>query len=311
MGTPNLDIMKNFGVDSLPNLDTCVLGALELFIEQGLPSFNIHRHGRSLIVGSGNAASTARILFEDHDAVFANESTYQKVLPSIHLVSRGIIISASGGKHAPGIAQYLGERGLEVTLLTCNKDAPAKEHIPDGKVIVFPKQREPYTYNTSTYMGMILSKKREKPQYILDHIENAVKPAVDDFDFSRFDGFYFIVPDKFDKLREIFATKFVELFGRKVARDIFTPEQSKHATTVVQSDAELFVSFGYENNTWGKHRLHIPLPSGAGYAAMMAIGYYVIGKIQAQKPPWFKERIQEYCEEAGRGFDQIIKPIVE
>lgn len=39
-------------------------------------------------------------------------------------------------------------------------------------------------------------------------------------------------------------TKFIELFGRKVARDIFSYEQMKHATTVIQDEGELFICFG-------------------------------------------------------------------
>lgn len=38
-------------------------------------------------------------------------------------------------------------------------------------------------------------------------------------------------------------TKFIELFGRKVARDVFSYEQMRHATTVVQDKEELFICF--------------------------------------------------------------------
>ena len=80
--------------------------------------------------------------------------------------------------------------------------------------------------------------------------------------------------------------KFIELFGRNIARDVETFEYlMKHATTVVPSD-ELFISFGEKNETWGdpKNRLFIPLPEGCKYGAMMAIGYTVISKIQAAYP---------------------------
>lgn len=106
--------------------------------------------------------------------------------------------------------------------------------------------------------------------------------------------------------------KFIELFGREIARDVETSEYMKHAVTVVPSN-ELFVSFGEENIMWGDpgRRLHIPLPENADYGAMMAIGYYVIGQIQKKHPPYFKKNIVAYTEEASRIFGGAIHPIVE
>ena len=43
----------------------------------------------------------------------------------------------------------------------------------------------------------------------------------------------------------------------------------------------------------------------------MAIAYFVIGKIQKDQPPWFKNNIAAYCQKASRIFKQEIKPIVE
>ena len=40
-------------------------------------------------------------------------------------------------------------------MLTCNPDAFAATHFERGTVFVFPKNREPYTYNTSTYMEAV------------------------------------------------------------------------------------------------------------------------------------------------------------
>jgi len=64
---------------------------------------------------------------------------------------------------------------------------------------------------------------------------------------------------------------------------------------------------------WGEpgQRFHIPLPENAGYAAMMAIGYYVIAQIQKQHPPYFKKNIALYTEKASKVFGDEIKVIVE
>ena len=106
--------------------------------------------------------------------------------------------------------------------------------------------------------------------------------------------------------------KFIELFGRRIARDVETSEYMKHAVTVVPS-SELFISFGEENTTWGEpdKRFHIPLPENAGYATIMAIGYYVIAQIQKQHPPYFKDNITLYTEKASKIFGSEIRQIVE
>jgi hypothetical protein len=297
----------------LVDLDVCVLNALKLFIRQGLPSLSLGNFARPLVVGSGNAATTGRILLQDRDAVFADESTYQNALKAIKSIDGAILISASGGKHAPIIAKDLKDRGLETRLLTCNPNAPAKKYVDQNKVFIFPHQPEPYTYNTSTYMSMILAKTKEDPQEVFDHIENAVNQSFSTLaaPLRDFEAFYFIVPEKFDCIRQMLTTKFVELFARRIARDIFTSEQAKHATTLMPADHELFVSLGYENKLWGRHRLDIPLPENADYGAIMAVGYYVIGKIQAAKPPWFKQNVAHYCEAAAKWFGKELPTMVE
>jgi len=73
----------------------------------------------------------------------------------------------------------------------------------------------------------------------------------------------------------------------------------------------LFISFGYKNNIFGKNRLNISLPSKFSYATLLAVGYYIIGHIQKQNKPYFKENIENYAKEASKMFKQKINPIVE
>lgn len=110
----------------------------------------------------------------------------------------------------------------------------------------------------------------------------------------------------------MFEIKFIELFGRKVARDIFTYEQMRHATTVVQDDRELFICFGNQTGIrYGENQIDLPVFDTTNYAAMMLVGYYLIGKIQTALPPYFMESIDDYCERARvlAGFN--ISPWVE
>jgi len=311
MNDKNIQTLNTFTLENIPDLDVAVLGALELFQKEQVPKIELNIYKRPLVVGSGNAEATGRIIFQDMDVVFASESDFEAKLKSIENIDGVILISASGGKHAPIIAKRSKELGKKVALITNNPEAPASEFVEDSNVFVFPKNREPYTYNTSTYMGMILGATREDPKatqvFIENHIDTLSFP-----DFSKYDKYFLIVPPRFLGIIRMLEVKFIELFGRRIARDVETSEYMKHAVTVVPSD-ELFISFGDKNDSWGEKdkRLHIPLPDNAGYAAMMAVGYYIIAQIQKQHPPYFKENIASYTEQVAKIFGNTINPIVE
>ena len=302
----NLEIMQNFTLKNIPDLDTCVLGALELFMKEKLPKINII-FKRPMVVGSGNAEATGRIIFRKKDAIFASESDFKEKLKNIKNIDGVILVSASGGKHAPIIAKYAKQRKKKVVLITNTENSDASKSA--DKVFLFPKQKEPYTYNTSTYMGPILAESKEDPkkiyQFIKTKIEKIKLPKL-----KKYKKFYILVPTEFAGIIRMLQVKFIELFGRQIARDVETIEYIKHATTVVPSD-ELFISFGEKNKHYGKNKLHIPLPKNAGYGAMMAISYYIIGQIQKSHPPYFKKNIEKYTKEASKIFYKTIKTIVE
>ncbi len=314
MNYPHIQTLETFTLDSLPDLDIAVLGALELFQKTPLPKMDLSLYKRPLVVGSGNAEATGKILFRDVDAVFASESDFEEKLQHIENIDGIVLLSASGEKHAPIIAKAAKKYGKHVTLITNTPNSSASkeldhEHVYDEYVL--PKNREPYTYNTSTYMGMILSSTGEDAtnivQFIQEKIDTMTMP-----DFASYDKYFLIIPAEFSEVIRMLQVKFIELFGRTIARDVETVEYLRHAATVVPSH-ELFISFGYENTEWGapESRLHIPLPENAGYATMMAVGYYVIAQIQKNHPPYFKENIVAYTEKVSRLYDSKILPIVE
>lgn len=294
----------------LIDLDLCVMNALKLFTREKLPLLRLEKYKRPLIVGSGNAAVTGKILFQDKDAVFADEGNYKEKLESINQIDGVVLISASGGKHAPIIAKEARRYKKHVSLITNTQHSLAEKYLDLKHAYdeyVFPKNKEPYTYNTSTYMGMILGKTKENPKTILNYL-NLIKKKIPK-NLSNYDAFFIIVPEEFDLIREMFSTKFDELFGSKISGRVFTVEQTKHAKTVVPSEKELFISFGCNNKLFGKKRLNVPLPPNANFAAVMAIGYYVIGQIQKQHPQYFKKNIETYTKYASKLFQQEIKPI--
>lgn len=306
----NIDILNSFDINSLPDLDTVVMGALELFTKVELPKIDSSKFRHPLVTGSGNAIASGQIIFGDHDAIFASESDVDEKL-KINSIDEVVICSASGGKHAPIIASKAKAAGKHVTLITNTANSEASQKLGgDLTEYVFPKNREPYTYNTSTYLGWIMGYTHENASDIYDFIQqNTAKLTFPDL--SQFDKYYLIVPPQFDGVRRLLQVKFIELFGRNLARDIETSENIKHATTVAPSN-ELFISFGEENNTWGKpeNRLNIPLPDHANYGAIMAVGYWTISQIQKAQPQYFKDNIANYCKFISGIFGEEIDPIV-
>ena len=307
----NIETLQNFSLKNMPNLDVAVLGALELFMTAKLPKYTV-KFKKPLVVGSVNAAFTGRILFSDKDVVFADESNFLEKLNNIKGIDGAILISASGSKHAIVIARELKKRKIETFLITNNENAPAKRYISKENLFVFPKNREPYTYNTSTYMGMMFGNTHEDPTHIYNFLEKKTKKEIKK-DFSKYDSYYLLVPEKFSEMKGMFLTKFDEMFQPMISGRVFTFEESKHAKTVVRSNKELFISFGEENKFYGptKNRMHITLPREINYAGFLAIVYYVLGRIQAKYPPYFQKGIVSYCQNASKVFGYEIKPIVE
>jgi len=284
------------------DLDTCVENALELFSHEKLPSIALS-FKRPLVIGSGNAAVTGRIMFSDRNAVFADESNYTEKLKAVKEVDGAVLISASGGKHAPLLAKELKKRRIKTILLTNNASALAIPYVHQAHV--FPRNTEPYTYNTSTYLSMILGKTGEDPRKIARLIKTVKVP-----NFKKFDSFFIIVPNDFDNIREMFLTKFDELFGSKITGRVFTVDQVKHAKTVVPNEKECFIGLGVQNKQWGAQRYNFALPRNAGPGTAILIGYWIIGQIQKQHPPYFKRNIEHYTKLVSKMFKQDIKPLV-
>jgi hypothetical protein len=221
------------------------------------------------------------------------------------------IISASGGKHAIMLAQKGVASGLPTYLVTTNEHSPAAAIVGHDRTLVYPHIREPYTYNTSTYLSMLFGMKQESAEHILSFIEKHVEPAIPE-NVGEFNAFLITVPPKFKTIRKMLETKFDELFGPYIAGRAYTIEEVKHAKTVITNEQQCFIHFG-DTTTLGSPggRVTIPLPQDCGPAALIAIGYYVVGRIQRAHHPYYKEHIKTYVKEASKLFAQEILVIVE
>ena len=221
------------------------------------------------------------------------------------------MISASGEKHAPIILEAAKTHGKNTLLISSSHESRGRS-IADHSIIM-PKIREPYTYNTSTYFGYMLAGESDISLEKLEQfITETLTPSIEKIDWNAYSSFVLVIPDEFVLIREMFEVKFIELFGRKVARDVFSYEQMKHAITVVPDDDELFVCFGNESGIqYGTNQIHLPIFDRMSYAAMMLVGYYTIGTIQKAFPPYFMEHISAYCDFAREKFGFQVSPIVE
>jgi hypothetical protein len=308
---PNKQSSNESNSFPIPNLDDVVLSALDFFSKNTPPNIDIKSFKTPFVVGSGNALNTGTILFAGYDATFADESNFKSVIESSNRVDKEghprdvVVISASGGKDSVWEVELAKKYGLKTTLLTTKGNSGAAK-VADNSV-VFKSLPEPYTYNTSTYMGMILGVTHEDPSAIKEQLLNLNLPG----NYKDYKGYAFVLPDKFMQICPMIEVKKDELFGPHVSIRAFSVGHARHAKFVIRSSEELVISFGQKNENFGdpNHRLDIDLPEGASFATIMALTYYMVGKIQAVKPQYFKENIERYVKEDGpKAYGPDVKP---
>ena len=205
-----------------------------------------------------------------------------------------IVISASGEKDAIWETELAKKSGLKTILITCSGDSSAAK-IAD-QVFTYRKLPEPYTYNVSTYLGMILSATSEKTENIKKTIKKIKIPKK----FKQYQSYAFILPDKFANLAPMLDIKRHELFGPKVSLRAFSFGEARHAKFVVRDKKELVISFG-KNLYFGESdsRWELNLPDDAGYGTYLAVCYSLVGLIQKSKPDYFKKNIPRFCNGDG------------
>lgn len=287
--------------EKIINLDENVLLALNFFAKNPPPSVNIDEFRSPFVVGSGNAFNTGTIMFSGKDATFADESNFRSIIASSNkktqegLFRDVVVISASGGKDSVWEIELAKKYGLKTTLLTTKPQSDAAR-VAD-KTIAFKSIAEPYTYNFSTYEGMVLGAKPEDPLKIKEFIESLKFPD----NFADHKGYAFVVPDQFMQVCPMLDIKKSELFGPYVSLRAFSQGHARHAKFVIKTPEELVISLGQRSEHFGDpdHRWDINLPQGTNFATIMAVTYYIVGRIQASKPPYFKENIARYVSEDG------------
>jgi hypothetical protein len=286
---------------SLPTLDLTVLDTLDFFTANPPPSLDLSTFNLPFVVGSGNAINTGKILFSGKAATFADESNFKSIVASYQpvidkgLITDAIVISASGEKDSVWEVELAREKGLKTTLLTCKPNSSAAK-IADT-VLAYKSIAEPYTYNTSTYLGMILSGSGERPEDIKSLIAGLEVPAK----FKTYASYAFVLADAFLDITPMLEVKGHELFGPHLNLRAFSEGHARHAKFIHRWKDELVISIGVHNEQFGDpaHRWQIPMPQTAGFGAFLALTYYVCGLIQKAKPDYFMQNIEKYCTDYG------------
>jgi glucosamine 6-phosphate synthetase-like amidotransferase/phosphosugar isomerase protein len=299
----------------LINLNQAVYNALQFFGKTKIPRANFQKINFPLVVGSGNAYNTGTILFAKQPAIFADESNFKATLKKYNsllkkkVIKEVVVISASGEKDSVWELELAKKNKLKTTLLTCSGDSSAAKIA--GESYIYRKLSEPYTYNTSTYLGMILSLTKEKPEKILSFLKQIKLPR----NFKNYTSYTFVLPDQFIEICDMLNIKGRELFGPHLQVRAYSEGHSRHAKFVHQDKNELVIGLGVHNKYFGdpKHRLDIKVPTTTNYALMLCLGYSIIGRIQECKPAYFQKNITKFCQDYGpkaygntKPFDVIV-----
>lgn len=289
--------MKNNKLDSL-NLST--IKALEFLSQNKLAKINLKKYSFPIVIGSGNAYNAGQVIFASQKAIFANESNCLEVFKKYQdlikkkIIKEAVVISASGEKDSIWEIKLAKQKKLKTTLLTCSPKSSAAKLADE--VIIFDKLSEPYTYNVSTYLSMILAASGEKAPDILSFILKLKLPK----NFKKYRAYSFILPDQVGNVAAMLEIKKSELFGPNLSLRAFSYGEARHAKFVIRKKDELIISLG-ENKYFGspKSRFQIKNIKNLGPALSMALGYFLIGLIQESRPDYFGKHIKNFCTDYG------------
>lgn len=302
-------------MENLPNLDQIVIESLDFFTKNPVPGLDLNQFQMPFVVGSANAFFAGQIIFSGRAAIFANESNFKATIQSYKpiidqkLVTQAVVISASGEKDSVWELELAKKLGLKTTLLTCKPNSTGAK-IAD-RTVAYKSIAEPYSYNTSTYMGMFLSTTGESPTKIKAEIDKLKFPK----DFDKYQAYAFILEDNYLNLTSMVITKGEELFGPHLMIRAYTQGFARHAKFIHRTDKELVISLGTTNEYFGdpNHRLNIDLPEDASFGTVMALSYFIAGKIQAAKPNYYRQNIKAWASDYGPkayGKDQVFELVV-
>lgn len=252
----------------IETLDRYVTKTLESLEGWAIPEVPLGK-GLNLFMGSGNASQVAGIFANHFGGFAANAAGYRRFAGYAGRFDEKVIISASGGKDAVGMAEAFKK---DCILLTCAENPPAAEFARE--VIVFPSFKEPPSYNVSTYASMFRALEPEEDvSKIGEYIGSLEVPGL-----GRQSFIPVIAGDGDEALAQMCATKIRETLGvGSVGKGV---SEAAHGWFLHDRPEELALCLNLAQFEPAKKRLHINYPSALG---LMLSVYYLIGKNQTEK----------------------------
>jgi len=146
---------------------------------------------------------------------------------------------------------------------------------------------------------MLLGAENESPKKIMSFIEALIFPK----NFVNYEAYSFILPDELADIAPMLEIKKHELFGPHLSIRAFSQGEARHAKFVIPWEKELIISL-VENKFFGleKQRWEIKIKPKNNTALIMALCYFIIGKIQSTKTPYFKNNIENYCAQGANAY---------
>ena len=282
--------------EKIKHLDFYVRETLSNLGRWEYPKIEIEKDDKNLFLGSGGASSVAKIFAEKFNGVALNASNYKMFIENI--IKKDFasiyIINASGGKDGYNMAKHIEGMNLKPNLITCNKDAPAKEFV--DKIFLIPALTEPPTYNVSTYSSMIYWLFREDINRIKELIDKLKIP-----DLRRYKYVFFLAADKFQSIAEMTSEKTAEtLEGIGSNSDGLT--NALHG--ILRQPNKDRLIFCLNQNYPLKDRENLYELNIDSHLGLLLGTYYIIGKNQTDKDT---ENLLKNYQETAKVFGWKIK----
>jgi hypothetical protein len=276
----------------IPPLSYYVRRALDFIGENRGFKLNLPESRRTLVVGSGNAYWTGRLIYRLSDRKFSHAEEVQAIhhIDSEHEDLGDVtIVSATGSRQVVDVAKYAMDKGLKVNSITCNPNSELKAALGERiNEILIPSISEPPTINTASYGMMLYGITGEGPKPITDFLQEINAPSQG---YATYDSFSTILPDSMLELGRMASWKMHEIFGRSRGTLGTNATQLIHGGAVRDSDRELFIGIGVGGKVFDRIRRVPPpeekrhivsLPAGFGPLGYFMTTYHIIGMIQEQ-----------------------------
>jgi len=273
-------------------LSEVVIDALQFHAGSTSPSLNLNQNESLFVFGSGNALPTGKVIFANYPAIFSDETNFKETIRKFPNTKKCVVVSASGEKHAPIMIDFLLNKSYDVHLITCSRRSSSADITPRKNVFFCDFIDEPYTYNVSTYIGMMRFVDNMNLLSLSNYLSSEIAQFANYLEKSK--SYYFILPDQMSAIAQMVVTKLDEIFGSTLCGRCYTLSQTVHAKTVISNTDELFISLGLNNNVIGTNKLNIPMKDYWSYIGFVSVAYYIVGCIQKFKGQKFFEYIESY-----------------